>query len=46
MLKFEIRNIIVDGEIVGEDDLELVSNFWVDTVKMREIEMQEKIKLK
>jgi hypothetical protein len=31
---------------VGEDDLELVSNFWVDTVKMREIEMQEKIKLK
>jgi hypothetical protein len=46
MLKFEIRNSIVDEEIVGEDDLELVSNFWVDTVKMREIEMQEKIKLK
>jgi hypothetical protein len=31
---------------VGEDDLELDSNFWVDTVKMREIEIQEKIKLK
>jgi hypothetical protein len=31
---------------VGEDDLELVSNVGVDTVKMREIEMQEKIKLK
>jgi hypothetical protein len=42
MLKFEIRNSIVDEEIVGEDDLELVSNFGVDTVKMREIEMQEK----
>jgi hypothetical protein len=27
MLKFEIRNSIVDEEIVGEDDLELVSNF-------------------
>jgi hypothetical protein len=46
MLKFEIRNSIVDEEIVGEDDLELVSNVGVDTVKMREIEMQEKIKLK
>jgi hypothetical protein len=32
--------------IVIEDDLELVSNFGIDTVKMREIEMQEKIKLK
>jgi hypothetical protein len=42
MLKFEIRNSIVDEEIVGEDDLELVSNFGVDTVNMREIEMQEK----
>jgi hypothetical protein len=41
MLKFEIRNSIVDEEIVSEDDLELVSNFGVDTVKMREIEMQE-----
>ena len=29
MLKFEIRNIIVDKEILGEDDLELVNNFWV-----------------
>ena len=46
MLKFEIRNSIVDEEIVSEDDLELVSNVGVDTVKMREIEMQEKIKLK
>jgi hypothetical protein len=46
MLKFEIRNSIVDEEIVSEDDLELVSNFGVITVKMREIEMQEKIKLK
>ena len=46
MLKFEIRNSIVDEEIVIEDDLELVSNFVIDTVKMREIEMQEKIKLK
>jgi hypothetical protein len=42
MLNFEIRNNIVDEEIVGEDDLELVSNFGVDTVKMREIEMQKK----
>ena len=46
MFKFEIRNSNVDEEIVGEDDLELVSNVGVDTVKMREIEMQEKIKLK
>jgi hypothetical protein len=46
MLKFEIRNSIVDEEIVGEDDLELVSNFGVDTEKMRETEIQEKIKLK
>jgi hypothetical protein len=43
MLKFEIRNSIVDEEIVSEDDLKLASNFGVDTVKMREIEMQEKI---
>jgi hypothetical protein len=42
MLKFEIRNSIVDEEIVSEDDLELVSNVGVDTVKMREIEMQKK----
>jgi hypothetical protein len=28
MLEFEIRNIIVDKEILGEDDLELVNNFW------------------
>ena len=41
MLKFEIRNSIVDEEIVGEDDLELVSNVGVDTVKMREIEIQD-----
>ena len=33
MLKFEIRNSIVDEEIVGEDDLKLVSNFGVDTCK-------------
>jgi hypothetical protein len=46
MLKFEIRNSIVDEEIVSEDDLELVCNFGVDTLKLREIEMQEKIKLK
>ena len=46
MLKFEIRNSIVDEEIVVEDDLELDCNFGVDTVKMREIEIQEKIKLK
>ena len=46
MLKFEIRNSIVDEKIVGEDDLELVSNFGVDTVNMREIEIQENIKLK
>ena len=42
MLKFEIRNSIVDEEIAGEDDLEQVSNFGVDTVKMREIDMQKK----
>jgi hypothetical protein len=46
MLKFEIRNISVDEEILGELDLELVNNFGVDTVKLREIEMQEKIRLK
>ena len=27
MLKFEIRNIIVDMKILDEDDLELVNNF-------------------
>jgi hypothetical protein len=45
-LKFEIRKIIVDKEIVGEDVLELVNNFGDDTVNMREIEMEEKIRLK
>jgi hypothetical protein len=45
-LKFEIRNIIVDKEILGEDFLELVYNFGDDTVNMREIEMEEKIRLK
>jgi hypothetical protein len=46
MLTFEIRNSIVDEENVSEYDLELVINFGVDTLKMREIEMQEQIKLK
>jgi hypothetical protein len=46
MLTFEIRSSIVDEENVSEYELELVSNFGVDTVKIREIEMQEKIKLK
>jgi hypothetical protein len=46
MLKFEIRNIIVDEEILGEVQLEFVNNIGVDTVKMREIEMQEQIRLK
>ena len=46
MLTFEIRNSIVDKENVSEYDLELVINFGVDTLKMREIEMQEQIKLK
>ena len=46
MLKFEIRSIIVDEEILGEVQLELVYNIRVATVKMREIEMQEKIRLK
>ena len=45
-LKFEIRNIIVDKEILGEDVLELVNNFGDDTVNTREIEMEEKIRLK
>ena len=45
MLKFEIRNSIVNEQIVGEDDLELVNNSGGDTVKMREIEMQEKSRL-
>ena len=46
MLKFEIRKIIADKEILGEDVLELVNNFGDDTVNMREIEMEEKIRLK
>jgi hypothetical protein len=46
MLKFEIRKIIVDKEILGEDVLELVNNFGDDRVNMREIEMEEKIRLK
>jgi hypothetical protein len=41
-LKFEIRNSIIDEENVREYDLELVSNFGIDTVKMREIDMQKK----
>jgi len=49
MLKLEIRNIIViylvDEEILNEDVLDLVKTFWVDAVKMREIEMKEKIRL-
>jgi hypothetical protein len=31
---------------LGEDVLELVNNFGDDTVNMREIEMEEKIRLK
>ena len=46
MLKFEIRHIIVDEEILDGDDLEFVNNVGVDTVQMREIEMQENIRLK
>ena len=46
MLKYEIRNIIVDRQILDEDVWELVYNFGDDTVNMREIEMQEKIGLK
>jgi hypothetical protein len=34
MLKFEIRSIIVDEEILGEVHLEFVYNIRVDTVKM------------
>jgi hypothetical protein len=45
MLIFEIPNIIVDEEILGEVHLKLVNNIVVDTVKMREIKMQEKIRL-
>ena len=49
MLKLEIRNIIViylvDEEIQNEDALDLVKTFWVDAVKMREIEMTEQIRL-
>ena len=37
MLKFEIRKIIVDKEILGEYVLVLVNNFGDDTVNMREI---------
>ena len=50
MLKFEIRNVIVthlvDGESLYEDALDLVKTYRVDTVKMREIEMQEKNQIK
>ena len=46
MLKFEIRKIIVDKEILGEDVLELVNNFGNDTVNMREIEMEKKNQIK
>ena len=49
MLKLEIRNIIViylvDEEIQNEDALDLVNTFWVDAVKMKEIEMTEQIRL-
>jgi hypothetical protein len=31
---------------MDEDDFEFVNNFGVDTVRMREIEMQEQIRLK
>ena len=50
MLKFEIRNVIVtifvDGESLYEDALDLAKAYGVDTVKMREIEMQEKNQIK
>jgi hypothetical protein len=46
MLKFEIRNIIVDKEILGEDDWNWLTIFGVDTVNMREIQMQEKNRIK
>ena len=46
MFKFEIRNIIVDKEIQGEDVLEFVNIFGDDTVIMSEIEMEEQIRLK
>ena len=42
MVKFEIRNIIVDKEILGEDVLELVKNFGDDTVNMRELKWKKK----
>ena len=45
MLKFEIRNIIVDKQVLGEDVWQFVYNFGDDTANMREIEMQEQIKL-
>jgi hypothetical protein len=43
---YQSCNIIVDEEILDEVHLKLVNNIGVDTVKMREIKMQEKIKLK
>ena len=50
MLKFEIRNVIVtifvDGESLYEDALDLAKAYGVDTVKLREIEMEEKNKIK
>jgi hypothetical protein len=46
MLKFEIRHTIADVEILDGDDLEFVNTVGVDTVQMREIEMQENIRLK
>jgi hypothetical protein len=41
MLKFEIRHIIVDEEILNGDDLEFVNNFGVDTVQMREMKCKK-----
>ena len=46
MLRFYIRNIIVDEKIQGEYVLELVNNVGDDTVIIREIKMEEKIKIK
>ena len=43
MLNFDLLYIIFDKEILGEYDLELVNNIGDDTVKVREIEMQEQI---
>ena len=39
MIKFEIRHIMVDDEILDKDVLEFVNNFGLGTVQMREIEM-------